>query len=291
MQSEQQWVYLNGDFLPLEQARISVMDRGFLFGDGVYEVIPCYGGRLFRVNQHLQRLDHSLQAIGMRNPKTAEAWRAVLESLVARATNGDQSVYLQVTRGAYGERNHAVPADIEPTLFAMASPLQPASPEIAERGIAASTAEDIRWLRCDIKSIALLANVMLREEADRQGGKEAILIRDGLAIEGATSNLFIVHDGVIVTPPKSRLLLPGITRDLVLELAADGGLSCREADIPETLLGAAQEIWITSSTREVMAVTQLNGKAVANGEPGPIFRQMAGLYANYRTRIETGVGD
>ena len=289
MPGAQPQVYLNGDFIALDQAQISVMDRGFLFGDGVYEVIPCYNGRLFRLEQHLQRLENSLRAIGMHNPKSTADWRTILESLLAPAADGDQAVYLQVTRGAYSERNHAVPSTIEPTLFAMASPLPPADPQTARLGIAASTVEDIRWQRCDIKSIALLANVMLREEADHRGGKEAILIRDGLATEGATSNLFVVEGGIIVTPPKSNHLLSGISRDLVLELATDAGLAWCEAAISEARLIAAEEIWITSSTREVVAVTQLNGRAVGNGKPGPMFRQMAGLYAAYKARVSAGL--
>lgn len=288
MNGQQPDVYLNGDFLPPGEARIPVMDRGFLFGDGVYEVIPCYGGRLFRLEHHLQRLDNSLHAIRMDNPLDRKAWQSILEQLTGQLPGSDQSVYLQVTRGSSGQRDHAIPTGITPTVFAMTQPaIYPDATTLAQ-GIKAVTLTDNRWGRCDIKAITLLANVLLRSEANDRDAAEAILIRDGKAIEGAASNLFIVQAGVIITPPKSPQLLPGITRDLVLELAQSHGMPWREQEISEAMLEAADEIWVTSSTKEVMAVVTLNGRAVGNGVPGPIYARMAGLYGDYKAQLQAG---
>ncbi len=280
-------VYLNGTYLPLADARVSVMDRGFLFGDGVYEVIPVYGGRLFRLSHHLQRLDDSLGGIRMTNPLSHGDWKELLEKLVEQEPGSDQSVYLQVTRGAAEKRDHAIPEGITPTVFAMTSPMTDPDPKLAQEGVAAFTLDDLRWKLCNIKAITLLANVLLRQEADDEGGKEAILIRDGEAMEGAASNLFIIKDGVIITPPKSCFLLPGITRDLVLELAEEQGLPFREEAIMEQALRAADEVWLTSSTKEIMPVTRLDNQAVGNGRPGPLFRKVSGLYAENKQRLKT----
>ncbi|HEB96418.1 MAG TPA: D-amino acid aminotransferase [Sedimenticola thiotaurini] len=284
-------VYLNGQFLPLERACIPVLDRGFLFGDGVYEVIPAYRKRLFRLPHHLQRLDNSLHGIRMQPPLNHDEWRAILERLLAPLPDGDYSVYLQVTRGVAAERNHTVPQGITPTLFAMASPLPVPPPAEQRPGIAAITLDDLRWKLCNIKAITLLANVLVREQARDQDAAEAILVRDGLVMEGAASNLFMVTDGTIVTPPKSRYLLPGITRDLILELAGRHRLPCREEEIPLTKLRQADEIWITSSTKEMVAVTRLDGETVGNGRPGPIFCRTAGLFADYKEAIRAGEVD
>ncbi len=281
-------VYLNGEFLPLAQARIPVLDRGFLFGDGVYEVIPAYGGHLFRLDEHLRRLDNSLAAIRMQPPHTRDEWHTILQRLIQSAGNTDLSIYLQVTRGADDRRDHAIPADIRPTVFAMCSRMQQADPELFENGIAAVTREDIRWERCDIKAITLLAAVLLRQEAADEQSMEAILIRDGLAKEGAASNLFIIHRGALITPPKSQHLLPGITRDLVLELALEAGIPCREEGIPAVLLKHAEEIWLTSSTKEVMPVTRLDGQAISDGKPGPLWRRMNGLYRAHKEQLRQG---
>lgn len=275
-------VFLNGDYLPLDRARISVLDRGFLFGDGVYEVIPCYNRQLFRLAKHLQRLDNSLHAIRMQNPLSSEAWRQILEKLVAQCPDSEQWVYLQVTRGAYSDRNHAIPDRVEPTLFAMTNPLPPADPKLARDGISAHTVDDIRWQLCDIKATTLLGNVLLRDQSASRGGAEAILIREGFAVEGAASNLFAVQNGIICTPPKSRFLLPGITRDLVLELAADAGLETREQSISEAALRQAQELWVTSSTKEILPVTRLDDVPVGSGTPGPLYRRMTDLYGRYK---------
>lgn len=278
-------VYLNGEFLPLEQARVSVMDRGFLFGDGVYEVIPAYGGKPFRLEEHLARLDNSLAEIRMRPPLDRAAWAEILDRLTAQFPGRDQSIYLQVTRGPADERNHVIPATVTPTLFVMTSLLTPPPADMEARGIAAITLDDIRWRLCHIKAITLLANVLLKEDARERGATEAILVRDGFATEGAASNLFLVEGESITTPPKSRHLLPGITRDLVLELARDDGLTCREETIAVDRLAGADEIWMTSSTREIMPVVLLDGKPVGKGVPGPVFRAIDSLYAGYKERI------
>jgi D-alanine transaminase len=280
-------VYLNGAFLPRDQAQVSVMDRGFLFGDGVYEVIPAYGGRLLRIDHHLDRLEASLQGIRLRNPLGRSEWVGIMGRLLSAAPGVDQSIYLQVTRGAARERDHLFP-DAVPTVFLMASPLKPRSVEIAEQGIAAITLEDFRWLRCDLKTTALLANVLLRQAAADAGADEAILVRDGHAVEGSASNLFVVKAGKLSTPPKGRYLLPGITRDLVLELATGDGIACFERDVTEADLAGADEIWLSSSTRELMPVTWLNGAPVVDGRPGPLWRRLDALYAAYKTRVRRG---
>ncbi len=281
-------VYLNGDFLPLSEARVSVMDRGFLFGDAVYEVIPAYAGRLFRLDEHLARLDNSLRMIRIENPLSRDAWRDLLVRLGECCPDADQSVYLQVTRGAGERRDHAIPPHIEPTIFAMATAMTPPDPATYAEGIAAITLDDIRWKLCNIKATTLLANVLARAQANDEGATEAILVRDGKALEGAASNLFIVANGLLITPPKSPLLLPGITRDLVLELADAHGVPWCEADIHDNDLNTAEEIWLTSSTKEIMPVTRLNGRAVGDGRPGAHWERMATLYRAYiqKTREE-----
>ncbi len=278
-------VYLNGDYLPLEEARIPIMDRGFLFGDAVYEVIPAYHAQLFRLDEHLQRLNNSLQAIGMENPLTSNEWRTILQRLVGQQPESDQSVYLQVTRGIYAKRDHCFPEQTKATVLAMCSPFGHPGSSTNIEGISAVTLDDIRWRYCNIKTTALLANVLLRQRAVESNAAEAILIRNGHATEGAASNLFIVTDGLIITPPKSQDLLPGITRDVVLELAEQSGLIYQERDISEQLLKSADEIWLTSSTREIMPVIRLNEQAIGNGEPGPIWHKIYLLYQEFKIKM------
>ena len=286
-------VYLNGTFEPLEEARISVMDRGFLFGDGVYEVIPAYGGRLFRLEPHLDRLQGSLDGIRLDNPLGRAEWRAVLEELLRRNRDpddprDDQSLYLQVTRGVAPKRDHAFPVKAQPTVLAMSNPIPAPAPELARRGMSAIRLPDSRWQHCHLKTITLLANVLSRQQALDAGAGEAILVRDGLANEGAASNLFLVSDGQLRTPPKSAKLLPGITRDLVLELAREHGIPCREEDIRADDLDVAEEIWLTSSTREILPVTELDGRAVGGGAPGPLWQRMTRLYQDYKDAVRNG---
>lgn len=281
-------VYLNNEFLPADQACVPVLDRGFIFGDGVYEVIPAYGGKLFRLDEHLQRLQNSLDAVRIPNPLSNTGWGTMLNKLIAQNASqnkgDDQSLYLQVTRGS-AQRDHAMPADPVPTVFAMSNPLHPVSQKIREHGIATISHDDIRWQRCHIKAISLLPNILLRQEALDQDAAEAILIRDGYATEGAASNLFVVIDGVLYTPPTSPFLLPGITRDLILELAAANNIPHQEKNISRDELQTADEIWLTSSTKEILPVTQLDNKPVAEGTPGPLYQQMLALYQDYKQQL------
>jgi len=280
--------YLNGSYLPLEDACVPVMDRGFLFGDGVYEVIPVYRGRLFRLAQHLQRLQNSLDGVRIGNPLTVDAWRALLEELVNRNSGSNQAVYLQVTRGVAPKRDHAFPVGVRPTIFAMSNPLPEARDISGEQGIHAITLPDIRWQHCNIKAITLLPNIMLRQQAVEADTAEAILIKDGYATEGAASNIFIVRNGVLITPPKGPTLLPGITRDLIIELAADNAVPYREAGISEAELHSAGEIWLTSSTREISPVVRLDDTVVGDGRPGPVWKHMIALFQAYKDAIHRG---
>jgi D-alanine transaminase len=272
-------VYLNGSFVPLEEARISVLDRGFLFGDGVYEVIPVYGGRTLRLEEHLRRLENSLRGIRMAQPLRKTEWEAIFARLV-QGTH-DQAIYLQVTRGVAPRRDHAIPEDVAPTVFAMCSPITPSPVS----GIRAITLDDIRWQWCHIKAITLLPNVLLRQTAADQGCGEAILVRNGYVTEGTASNVFAVIEGMIVTPPKGPELLPGITRDLVLELAQAEGLATGEREISLAELRRAEEIWVTSSTREILPVIELDGQEVGSGRPGPMGEQMIALYQGFKQRL------
>ena len=281
-------VYLNGSFLPIDQAHVSVMDRGFLFGDGVYEVIPVYGKRLFRLAHHLKRLQNSLDAVRIGNPLTDTEWENMLTGLIAQNSGSDQAIYLQVTRGVAAKRDHAFPENISPTVFAMSTPGLPPVDIDSVTGIQAVTLEDSRWKHCNIKAITLLPNVLLRQEAIDAGTAEAILVKDGFAIEGAASNIFIVHNGLLMTPPNGPKLLPGITRDLVLELAAKNSIPFRESDIPVEDLRTADEIWVTSSTREISPVIRLDEITVSNGIPGPLWKRMITLYQDYKEEIREG---
>lgn len=286
-------VYLNGKFVPIEEALIPVTDRGFLFGDGVYEVIPAYGGRLFRLSHHLRRLQNSLDGIRLDNPYNDAEWKTILSTLLKHnrgtaGVNDDQSVYLQVTRGSAAKRDHSFPENVIPTVFASSNPITEPDPAVTERGIAAITLDDIRWHHCDIKAVTLLPNVLLRQQAADQNAAEAILIRNGLVIEGSSSNVFVIEESNILTPAKGPQMLPGITRDLVLELARRHGLSCRETDISEEQLREADEIWITSSTREIIPVTMLDAKAVGRGAPGPVWKTMIEFYRSYKESVRNG---
>jgi D-alanine transaminase len=278
-------LYLNGTFVAPEQAMISVMDRGFLFGDGVYEVIPAYAGRLLRELEHLQRLEKSLRGIGLEPPLSAADWSRIFQRLLSPTPAADQAIYLQVTRGVAPSRDHRFPATPVPTVMAMAKPMSQRDPAIAERGVEAVTRDDIRWLRCDIKATALLAAVLLRQSAEQAGAEEAILIRDGVALEGSTSNLFIVRQGRLITPPKGPLLLAGITRDLVLELAGIARIPSEERDIAVDELRTAEEVWISSSTREVMPVTRLDGVLVGSGRPGPLWQVIDNCYQDFKADL------
>jgi D-alanine transaminase len=275
--------YLNGEFVPLSKARISPLDRGFIFGDGVYEVIPVYGRRVFRLEGHMQRLDRSLEGIRLPNPHSHQQWAEIIRELIRRSPHEDQSLYLQVTRGV-AKRDHAFPKNVAPTVFLMTGPLSVPAPEVVDTGVVAVTLLDNRWLRCDLKTIALLPNVLLRQQAVDAGAVEAVLLRDGFLTEGAASNIFAVKDGVLLVPPKSHLILPGITYDVILELAQEHGMPCEIREVSEAELRSAQELWLASSTREVLAITRLDGTPVGDGRPGPLFRRMYALFQEHKAR-------
>jgi len=279
-------IYFNGSFMPLEQAKVPVLDRGFIFGDGVYEVIPVYSRRAFRLREHLARLQHSLDGIQLPNPHTADEWVAILTGLIARNAPQDQYLYLHITRGV-APRDHAFPnPPVTPTVFAMSNPLVHPPAAVLQSGVACITAQDNRWLRCDIKAIALLPNVLLRQSAVAAGCAEAILIRDdSFLTEGAASNIFVVRDGVLLAPPKDHLMLPGITYDVLLELAAANGIPHQVRRILKEELFGADELLLTSSTREVLAVTTLDGKAIGDGRPGAMFARMYELYQTFKREV------
>jgi len=280
---EESIAYLNGEFLPLSEARVSILDRGFQFADGVYEVIPVYAGSPFRLEAHLRRLARSLGEIRMDLPMAAEAFAEAVRELLRRNNAGDCQAYIQVTRGE-APRNHPFPEAVHPTVVMTCTPVTPVPGEWVRDGVSAITVEDIRWARCDIKSIALLPNVMMRQKAAEEGAFEALWVHEGLAVEGAASNLFAVFDGEALTPPDGPRVLPGITRDVVLELAADDDLPVRTGTITAEDLAAADEVWLTSSTKEVLPVTRLDGRQVVSGRPGPLYRTVLDAY---RARIRS----
>jgi len=277
-------IYLNGEFMPIEQARIPVLDRGFIFGDGAYEVIPVYSRHPFRLPEHLRRLRESLDGIRLANPHSDAEWTRLVSLLIELNEPEDQSLYLHVTRGV-AKRDHAFPKGVAPTVFMMSNALATPPREQVENGVCAITATDNRWLRCDIKAISLLSNVLLRQLAVDAGCVEAVLLRDGFMTEGAASNIFVVHDGALLAPPKGHMMLPGITYDVVLELAQADGIKHQVRQVKESELRGANEVWLTSSTKEVLAIVTLNGKAIGRGAPGPLFKRMYALYQAYKERV------
>jgi D-alanine transaminase len=281
-------IYLNGAFVPPAEAQVSVMDRGFLFGDGAYEVIPSYGGHLLRPEQHLDRLDDSLSGIRLENPLAREQWLAILQRLVGAPPAPDRYVYLQVTRGAPPEPDDQVPEGLPPTVFAVARPRKPRDPAVGTLGVRCITRPDIRWQRCEIKAVSRLAAVMMRREAQDEGALEAILVRDGMVTEASSANCFVVKGTEVVTPPRGHHILPGITRELVMELAHAEGIRLLERRIPLEELTSADEVWITNSTREVLPVTRLDGVPVGAGVPGPLWQRIDALYQGYTQRLSNG---
>lgn len=271
-------VYLNGQYLPLNEAKISVMDRGFLFGDGIYEVIPSYSGHLFHFEQHMERLDNSLSSIRLTNPHDRAQWLEILTPLLD--ANLDQSIYLQITRGVADKRDHAFPQNIIPTIFAMSSTIAPFND--VDSGAKALSVDDSRWELCNVKATTLLANILLRQQAVEKGCAEAILVKDGYVTEGAASNIFAVIDGILITPPKSHEILPGITRDVILEIAEENNIPYSEDIISLDALKTAGEIWLTSSTREIIPIVQLDNEIIANGKPGPLWQTMNQLFQAYK---------
>ena len=272
--------------MPIEEARIPVLDRGFIFGDGVYEVIPVYSRHAFRLAEHLQRLQHSLDGIRLSNPHSGDEWVSIINELIARNAEQDQYLYLHITRGV-AKRDHAFPnPPVQPTVFMMSNPLLTPPAALLASGVGAVSAVDNRWLRCDIKAIALLPNVLLRQMAVDAGCAETILIRDNAFMtEGAASNIFVVKNGTLLAPPKNNLMLPGITYDVVLEIAAANNIPHEIRKIAKSEVFDADELLLTSSTKEVLAITTLDGKPVGTGKPGAMFARLHQLYQDYKRDV------
>ena len=274
--------YINGRFMPLSQAKISVEDRGYQFGDGVYELIRTYSGKLFQVEAHLERLARSAMAIGLDPVYSQSRWIAILRQIYNRSGFREAKLYIQLTRGV-APREHVFPLQSRPTVVVTVRQLIPLSPALRRRGAAVITVPDIRWGRCDIKSINLLPNIMARQKAKIQGAYEAIFIRDGLVAEGSSSNVFAVIKGRVVTPPKGPMILPGITREWVLRLAKEAGLRTAEKEIALQELLGAEEVFLTGTTAEVLPVVKVDGRPVGNGKPGEATRLLC-----RRFRAHTG---
>ncbi len=277
--------HLNGQYLPLSEARVSPLDRAFLFGDAVYEVVPVFGGRPFRLRQHLDRLARSLEGIRMTPPLSHPEWNELCRELIERNGGGDQYLYIQVTRGAEYGRNHAWPDGLKPTIFAYATALETPSAQMLERGVSAVTAPDTRWSRRDIKSTALLANILLKKLAVDAGAFETIMIERGELTEGSSTTVHVIAGGVIRTPPNSARILPGTTRDVVHELAIRLGIGSDSVPVSESQLRAADEIWLAFSTRGILPVTALDGRPVGTGRPGPLFGRIHAAFLEYTREL------
>ena len=278
--------YLNGEYLPLEAARISPLDRGFLFGDGAYEVMPIYGGRPFRLSAHCARLTRSLAALRMDDPLTAAQWRDVFATLIGASASADLYLYWQVTRGAESGRTHAPLPQIARTVFAFAAPWPAPPADLAERGVECITAADTRWSRCDIKSTALLANVLLRQLAVDAAAAETLLLRDGRLTDASASAVHVVFGGEVLTPPNSHEILPSTTRAVIEELSSRAGVPWRAAPVSEAQLRGAEEIWISAATREVQPVTRLDGQPVGTGRPGALWRRVHDTFQQWKRELQ-----
>jgi D-alanine transaminase len=277
--------YINGRYVAAENAHISPLDRGFLFGDGVYEVIPAYNGHLFLLDPHLDRLNQSLNDIKMEPPHTHAEWHTILNTLVQKNGHKEQSLYLQITRGAEATRNIGFHKHIPPTIFAISFPCPLASKDTLRKGIKITGISDIRWKHCHIKTTSRLAYVLMYQEAKEAGFDEALIIREGSVLEGTSSNVLIAQHGIIKTPPKSNDILSGITRDCILNLAKDNHIPCQEIALSEHDIVTADEMWITSSSRGIHPVTQFNDKLIGTGKVGPLWEQLWDLYANEIAKI------
>lgn len=282
--------HFNGQLLPLDRVSISPLDRGFIFGDGVYEVIPVYEGHMLRGKEHFERLQRSMDEIRLANPHSVQEWLGLAQDLLAHHP-GNQSVYIQVTRGVPAKRDHALPTGLTPTVFMMCYPLASPSREQVENGVACVSARDFRWEKCQIKSTSLLGNVLARQISVDAGATETILLRDGpggtrFLTEASASNVFVVKDGVVAAPPRDHLILLGITYDLLVQLAGEGTVRLEVRQVTESELRSADEVWLTSSTKEVLAVTTLDGKPVGAGQPGPVFRRMHALFQDHKAALK-----
>ncbi len=271
--------YLNGEFCELSECHINPLDRGFLFGDGVYEVMPAYGGRIFRYEAHLRRLDYSLQEIRIANPHTAEQWRQLTDRLIEQSGLRTLAIYLQITRGV-APRDHVSSLATTPTVFMMTMRMEPAAQ--APSGVAAITTEDTRWQRCDIKSVNLLANVLMRQDAQEQGAYEAIITNDGYVSEGAASTVFVIKDNAIATPALNRRILPGITRAAVIEIAERENVACVERQVKKDELFAADEVWLTSSTKDIVPVTRIDNTTIGDGQTGALCKHFSNRIMQWR---------
>jgi D-alanine transaminase len=273
--------YLNGDFTPLNEAKISVLDRGFIFGDGIYEVVPVYGRKLFCFDHHIARLARSLSKLRIHNPHSREQWLDLTRQLVAAQPASDQLLYIQITRGV-ALRDHAMPEGITPTVFMMTSPMKGLSPEQRHGGVSCVTARDFRWERGDIKSTSLLGNVLARQLSADHGAVETIMFRDGFLTEASSSNVWVVKEGAVLGPPKSDLVLEGIRYDLLRSLCEEVGVAYHLRPIAEAEVLAADELLLSSATKEVLAVTHLDGQAVGHGalhgKPGPVYAKLYEAY-------------
>ena len=277
--------FFNKQYIPLEDARVSVLDRGFLFADSVYEVIPVYSGRTMRIDAHIARFRRSMDAIVIEDPQPGDGWIQICAELVTRNNADTASIYIQISRGATDGRDHVIPSGLTPTVFAMCTPMNPLAGLVRDSGIKAITLADNRWGRCDIKSNALLANVLLRQAAEDAGAQEAILTRDGYVTEGSSSSVFIVSEGCLLTPPDEPAILPGTTRDLVLELADEAGIPRRSSAVSVASLKAADEVWISSAAREVVPVTMIDGVPVADGRPGKLWKKIDAGLQEYKNKL------
>ncbi len=283
--------FLNDAFLPIEEAHLSPLDRGFTFGDGVYEVIPVYNGRSFCLDAHLDRLNQSLNSIRMQPPYSHEKWTHILDTLVKKNGAGDQWIYVQVTRGIEPKREHQFPTQVIPTIFAVSYPKVYLTKAEQAKGIRVTAVTDIRWKLCHIKTASRLAYVLMNQEAKEAGFDEGIIMNTGYALEGTISNLFIVRHGVIYTPPKSTQLLHGITRDYILGLAEQHKIPYRESKISERDLLKADEMWITASTRPISPVIEFNGHTIGNGKAGPMWDRLWDLYAGQVNNLSMSVSN
>lgn len=276
----------NGALLPLDQITVSPLDRGFLFGDGVYEVIPAYNGVMLRAREHFERLQRSMDEIRLANPYPVDEWIALTQALLAFHP-GNQAVYLQVTRGVPPKRDHVMPTGLRPTVFMMCQPLVSPSKEQVEKGVACITANDFRWEKCNIKSTSLLGNVIARQMAADADAAECVMFRDGFLTEASASNVFAVKGSTVLAPPMNNLILLGITYQLLVDLARSGDVKLEVRSVSEAEVRAADELWLTSSSKEVLAITTLDGVPVGGGRPGPVFRRMHALFQDYKARIGT----
>jgi D-alanine transaminase len=276
--------HFNGEWLPLDEIRISPLDRGFIFGDGVYEVIPVYNGQPLRAREHFQRLQRSCDEIRLVNPHTLDEWLDLTRKLL-EFHPGNQSVYIHVTRGVPDKRDHVIPTGLKPTVFMMVYPLASPSKAAVEQGVACTTGEDFRWTKCHIKSISLLGNVLARQSSVDAGAVETIMFRNGFLTEASASNAFIVKDGTVLAAPQDNFILLGITYELLTRLAREGAIKLEVRPVSEAEVRNADEVWLSSSTKEVLAVTTLDGKPVGAGVPGPLFKRMHALYQEFKSQL------